>query len=223
MLSESDIEGILERYIKQESIVSLGTGQTNEDFLKKIALYMERSGLKIQMVATSHHMAMLCSQFKIPLASVEDVEIDVAFDFVDQVDEDFNYVSNETTSLVRDKMISMDAAEMIVISEEKNFVKTINAPICVEATTFAIKKTIAHLMNLGEPKLRVKDNKPILSETGNYFVDLKFDQIYSLEDLDFEARKIPGVLETSLFLGYADRAILYGENLIVKSRLTNTD
>ncbi len=223
MLLEDNIEGIVERYLKQESVVSLGTGPTNEAFLKKIAFYMVHSGLKIQMVATSHNMAMLCSQLKIPLVSVEEVEIDVAFDFVDQVDEDFNYISNETTSLVRDKMISMDAAEMIVISEEKNFVNILNAPICVEATTFAINKTITHLMNLGEPKLRMKDNKPVLSETGHYFVDLKFDQIYSLEDLDLEARKIPGVLETSLFLGYADRAILYGKNLIVKSRLTNTD
>ena len=78
-------------------------------------------------------------------------------------------------------------------------------------------------MNLGEPKLRQIKGKPVLSETGHYFVDIKCDDIYSIEDLDYQAKRIPGVLETSLFIGYADRVVLHGNNLVVKSRLTNLE
>jgi ribose 5-phosphate isomerase A len=221
MITDDRIEALLERYVKQNSVVSFGTGATNEAFLKKLALFAADSALRIKVVPTSHTMALLCSQLKVPTVSLDDTEVDLAFDFVDQVDEDFNYVSNETTSLIRDKMIAQDAGELVVITEEKNFVKTVNCPISVEVSTFAVNKTIAQLMNLGQPKLRMEKGKPFLSETGHYFVDLTFDEIYSLEDLDYSAKRIPGVLETALFIGYADRVVLHGSQLVVKSRLTN--
>ncbi len=223
MLNDERVEALLEKYIKPNTVVSLGTGPTNESFLKKLALYSLNNNLKLQAVPTSHTMALLCSQLKIPTVSLEDVEIDLAFDFVDQVDEDFNYISNETTSLIRDKMIAQDAAEMVVVCEEKDFVPRLNAPMCVEISTFSPKKTIAQLMNLGDPILRLSKGKPVMSETGHYFVDLKFDEIYELEDIDYQAKRIPGVLETSLFLGYADRVVLHGSTLIVKSRMTNVE
>ncbi|MCX6804079.1 MAG: ribose 5-phosphate isomerase A [Candidatus Diapherotrites archaeon] len=217
------IEALLEKYVKQNYVVSLGTGASNEAFLKKLAIYVENSSLRIRIVPTSHSISLLCSQLKVPTVSLDDAEIDLAFDFVDQVDEDFNYISNETTSLIRDKMIAQDAAEMIVICHEKSFVKRFNCPISAEISSFAPNKTLTRLMNLGEVTLRAQKGKPIMSETGHYFADIKVDEIYSLEDIDYQAKAIPGVLETSLFIGYADRIVLYGNNLTVKSRLTNTE
>lgn len=223
MISDDRVEGVLERYVKQESVISFGTGASNENFLKKLALYIEHSGLRVRVVPTSHTMGIICSQLRLPTVSLDDVSVDLAFDFVDQVDEDFNYISNETTSLIRDKMIAQDAAEMIVVCEEKNFVEKLTPNIAVELSNFAVNKTLTQLMNLGEPVIRQNKGTPVLSETGHYFADIKCDEIYSLEDLDYQAKRIPGVLETSLFLGYADRMILHGQNLIVKSRLTNAE
>jgi ribose 5-phosphate isomerase A len=168
-------------------------------------------------------MTLICSQLKIKTVSLNDVEVDLAFDFVDQVDEDFNYISNETTSLVRDKMIALDASELVVICEENNFVKKLSAPITLEICPFAIEKTIAQTMNLGEVKHRVLNGKPFLSETGNHFLDVQVDSIYSTEDIEYQAKQIPGVLETSLFMGYADRVLLHGDTITVKSRMTNLE
>ena len=223
MITDERIEALLEKYIKQDSVVSFGTGPTNDSFLKKLALYSLNSGVRLKVVPTSHSMSILCSQLKIPLISLDEASVDLAFDFVDQVDEDFNYISNETTSLIRDKMIALDAEEMIVICDEKNFVPRLNWPISAEVSSFAINKTITQLMNLGEVKLRMNKDKPSLSETGHYFVDIKPDEVYDLEDLEYQVKKIPGVLETSLFMGYADRVILHGTQLIVKSRMNNPE
>jgi hypothetical protein len=44
-----------------------------------------------------------------------------------------------------------------------------------------------------------------------------------LDDLDYQVKKIPGVLESSLFMGYADRVILHGSQLVVKSRMNNPE
>jgi len=223
MITDDRVEALLEKYVTNNSVVSFGTGPSNEAFLKKLALYIEKNGLKIKVVPTAHSMGLICSQLKLPTVSLDDVEVDLAFDFVDQVNEDFDYISNETTSLIRDKMIALDAAELVVVCEEKNFVKKLNCPMAVEISSFAMNKTLTQLMNLGEPKLRQIKGKPVLSETGHYFVDIKCDDIYSIEDLDYQAKRIPGVLETSLFIGYADRVVLHGNNLIVKSRLTNLE
>ncbi len=222
MITTDRIEALLEKYIKQDSVVSFGTGPTNDSFLKKLALYSLNSSVRIKVVPTSHSMSILCSQLRIPLISLDEASVDLAFDFVDQVDEDFNYISNETTSLIRDKMIALDAEEMIVICDEKNFVPRLNWPISAEVSSFAINKTITQLMNLGEVNLRKLKDKPALSETGHYFVDIKPDEVYDLEDLEYQVKKIPGVLETSLFMGYADRVILHGTQLIVKSRMNTS-
>jgi len=223
MIIDEHIQTLLEKYIQNNSVVSFGTGPTNETFLKKLGLYIEQNSLNIKVVPTAHSMALLCNQLKIKTVSLDEVEIDLAFDFVDQVDEEFNYISNETTSLIRDKMIAQDAGELVVACEEKDFVPRLSGTIRVEASTFAVKKTILQLMNLGDAKLVASFDKPKMSETGNYFIDLKMDEIYSLEDLDYEAKRIPGILETSLFIGYADRVILHGSTLTVKSRLTNPE
>ncbi|MEK6958987.1 MAG: ribose 5-phosphate isomerase A [archaeon] len=223
MLLDDHVEALLEKYIKNNSVVSFGTGTTNENFLKKLGLYIERNTLTIKVVPTSHAIAELCKNLKIKAASLDDVEVDLAFDFVDQVDEDFNYISNETTSLIRDKMIAQDTAELIVVCEEKDFVPVLNAPIRLEVSPFAFKKTMFQVMNLGEAKQALNQKMPIISETGNFFVDVTPDEVYTVDDLDYQAKRIPGVLETSLFVGYADRAIIHGSTITVKSRMTNPE
>ena len=221
---DDHIQGLLEKYVKDDTNVSFGTGPLNKTFLKKLSLYIARNDLNIKVIPTSHDLGDLCAQLKIKTASLDDVEVDLAFDFVDQVDEDFNYISNETTSLVRDKMIAQEAAEFVIVCDEENFVEQLTYDICLEVCPFAINKTLLQVMSLGEAKQKLKANgQPYLSETGNHFINVLIDEIYTVEDIEYMAKRIPGVLETSLFVGYADRVILNGSTLTVKSRLTNPE
>ncbi len=219
MLYDEHIEALILKYLKKEQIISLGTGEWNTAFLNKLALFNEENSLNLTIVPTSHALTGLCKKLKMKTVSLDDVDIDLAFDFVDQVDGDFNYISNDTASLVRDKMIAQTSAEMVVVVEEKGFVKKLTGPVVVEVSPFAIKKTIIQLMNLGEPTQRMLSDKPLVSETGNYFIDIKLDDVFSIDDFEYQAKNIPGVLETSLFIGYADRAIIHGDTIKVKSRM----
>jgi ribose 5-phosphate isomerase A len=224
MIIDDHVQGLLEKYVKDNTNISFGTGPLNKVFLKKLARYIEHSNLNIKVIPTSHELADLCAQLKINTASLDDEEVDLAFDFVDQVDEDFNYISNETTSLVRDKMIAQEASEYVVVCEEENFVKQLKYDVCLEVCPFAVNKTLLQVMSLGEPTHKLKENgQPALSETGNQFIDVIIDEVYSVDDIEYMAKRIPGVLETSLFVGYADRVILTGSTLTVKSRLTNPE
>ena len=222
MLLDEHVEELLEKYVKDNSVISFGTGPLNTTFLKKLALYIEDNGINVKVVPTSLALGELCSQLKIGSESLDDVEVDVAFDFADQVNKDFDYISNETTSLIRDKMIAQEAGELVIVCEEENFVDKLGGKMALEINPFAIKKTLVHAMNLGDAKIRMQGNEPALSETGNNFIDVEFDEVYSLNDLEYQAKNIPGVLETSLFIGFADRVLLHNEEkVLVKSRMTN--
>lgn len=220
---DEHVEGLLTRYIKDNMIVSFGTGPINEKFIRKLALYIERNDLNIKIIPTSHKLGSICKELKLKTANLDEENVDLAFDFVDQVDDDFNYISNETTSLVRDKMIAQEASEFIVTCHENNFVQKLNKTILLEVSQFAINKTLLQVMNLGEAKICIQNGELKMSETGNNFIEVTIDDIYDLNDIEYQAKRIPGVLETSLFIGFADRVLLYGSTLKMKSRLTNFD
>jgi len=224
MMLDDHVQGLLEKYVKDDTNISFGTGPLNQIFLKKLSLYITQNNLNIKVVPTSHTLGDLCAQLKIKTASLDDIEVDLAFDFVDQCDEDFNYISNETTSLVRDKMIAQEAAEFVIVCPEENFVNQLTYDISLEVCPFAINKTLLQVMSLGEPTHKLKANgQPYLSETGNHFINVLIDEVYTVEDIEYMTKRIPGVLETSLFVGYADRVILSGSTLTVKSRMTNPE
>jgi len=223
MLSEEIIDALVEKYIKPDSILSFGTSEEAEVFLKKVALKLhdpEHDLEEVRVVPTSARIAEILSGMQVPIADINEKEIDVAVEFVDAVDTQFNFIKTDSTSIVRDKMIAQSAAEMIAIADEKDFVQMLSGKIPFEISVFGWKRTLVRLDALGEASLRMQGNSPYRTETSHYVVDVKVDEIYSLEELDYQAKNIPGVLETGLFIGYADRIILHGKNgLRVKSRM----
>ncbi|MBN1941611.1 MAG: ribose 5-phosphate isomerase A [Candidatus Diapherotrites archaeon] len=219
VLKEETIEAIAARYIKHGAVLAFGTSHHSEVFLKKIAMRIEEEKMKIKVIPNSHRIASVLHDLKIPTVSLNDVEIDLAFEFVSQVDRDFNFVKKDSMSLVRDKMIAQSAAELIVITEKENFAERINGVIPCEIVPFGYKRTLLQLQKLGEVKLREKGGKEFRTETNNLIADVAVDEIYDLNEIEFQAKEVPGVIETGLFIGYADRIILHNHGMEVKSRM----
>ncbi len=219
VLHEHTIEELVAKYVPNNSVIAMGTAHHSAAFLKKLAFKILEENFKIKVVPTSAKIAAIASTLGIPLTSINEDEIDVAIEFVSFADDDFNFIKNETHSLVRDKIVAQSAGELIVIIEKENFVKKLSGKLCFEITTFGWKKTLAQLALFGEAKLRENNSKPIKTESGNYLADVQIDEMHSLEELETRTKNIPGVIETSLFLGYADRIILHNGDLTVKSRI----
>ncbi len=221
MLSEQVIERFILKYIDNGDVVSVGTSKAGEVFLKKLALALELEHIpldSIEFIPTSTSLAVIARQLGIPIVSINDREIDFAVEFVDQVDHQFNFVKRNSYSLVRDKMIAQSAHTLMVVAEEKNFVKKIRGKIPFEIAFFGWKRTVHQLEAFGHARLRADGEKKFKTETGHYIVDVECDQIFSLEDLEFKAKEIPGVLETGVFLGYADKVVLHDGTVRVLDR-----
>ena len=219
MISEEALDEFASKYLKKESIVAIGSDELGEKLLKKIALKSQEQELGLKIVPTSSRIATLCSSLKLEIASINEHEVDTAFEFASIVDKNYNFVKRNSNSLVRDKMIAQSAEELIIIAEEKSFVEKISGVIPFEISTFGWQRTLLQLQKLGKAKLREKNSHPFRTETGHYLADVECDEIYSLEDLEFQAKTIAGVLETGLFMEYADRIILHNDRIEVKSRI----
>ena len=221
MLHEQHIEDMIAKFVKDNDVVSIGTSKQGETFLKKLALALEHEHIPInhiEFIPTSNHLAIIAGQLKIPVTSLNEKEIDVAIEFVDAIDEHFNFIKRNSYSLVRDKMIAQSAAVLVTVAEEKNFVSRLKGRIPFEITPFGWKRTLNQLEMFGKARLREENGKPLKTETGNYLIDVDCDEIYSIDDLDYQAKNIPGVLETGIFIGYADKIVLHNNKIVVKSR-----
>ncbi|MBN2066986.1 MAG: ribose 5-phosphate isomerase A [Candidatus Diapherotrites archaeon] len=218
-LKEETVEALIAKYISNNMVLAFGTGSHTEKFLKKLAFKIEDENLEISVVPTSKDIAGILSALEIQTASLNEREIDLAIEFADIVDPGFNYIKRDSSSFVRDKMVAQSAAELIVVTDQENYVKRLHGCIPFEICVFGWKRTLMQLEKLGEAKLRERKGRPFKTETNHYVVDVQVDEIYSLDELEFQAKDVPGVLETGLFIGYADRVLLHNGRLEMKSRL----
>jgi len=219
-LDKRVVKAIANRYVKTDMIFSVGTGPMNEDFLREIALLAHERGLDLKFVPTSMKLTEIASNLKIKIASINDYEIDLAIEFADLVDKDFNFVSRQTTSLVRDKMVGQSAGEMLVVAEKKNYVHILSGMIPFEVAVFGSRHSLLRLDQFGKAKFRMKENgERYMTETGHYIIDVEVDDAFDLDDLQYKTKEVPGVLESGLFIDYADRVLLHNDKIHLMSRI----
>ena len=222
MLTEQAIEQFIVKYVKDGDVVSIGTSAMGEKFLVKLALALEQEHIpinKIKFIPTSHRLAAIAGQLGMEITSLNEDEIDVAFEFVDQIDDDFNFIKRNSYSLVRDKMIAQSAATLVAIADHENTGKTLQGRVPFEISSFGWKRTVSQLEMFGKSRLRMEKSVAQKTESGNYLADVNIDKIFSLEDIEYKAKEIPGVLETGLFIGYADKIVIHNKNIQVLSRV----
>src|SRR3989344_3344953 len=83
MLNSDIIEELVKKYINDRQTVAFGTADLAETFLKKLALRIEHESLQISVIPTSVKIATLMHEFGLQSASINDVNPDVAFEFVE--------------------------------------------------------------------------------------------------------------------------------------------
>ncbi|MDO8537954.1 MAG: ribose 5-phosphate isomerase A [archaeon] len=219
MLSDDAVEEFVAKFVNDNDTVAIGTSKLGENFAIKLALRAEKENLNIKFVPTSSHMATIISHLRMPTASINDLKIDVAFEFADMIDKDFNFIKNKTLSLVRDKMIAETADKLIVVADREFYVKKLFGSIPFEVVKFGYKHSFAQLERLGKASMRNGNKGFFTTETNNYLIDVAVDEVFDLDNLDYATKKIPGVIETGLFTGYADKIILHDDKIHVKSRI----
>ena len=207
-------------YVKDGMVLAFGTSTLGEKLLAGLAELINEQKMEVSVVPTSFRINQLLQEHDLPVANINDIEVDLAIEFAHAADRQFNFTKKNSTSLVRDKMVSMSALNLVTVVHEDRFGKVMERFIPMEVVEFGLKKTMLQLENFGRASLRTEQGRVYRTETNNIIVDVLVDKIHDLDDIEIESKRIPGVLETGLFIGYADTLVIKkAEGFEVKTRL----
>lgn len=198
-------------FVKDGMKVGLGTGSTAYWAIEKIGRRVQEEGLNIVAVATSQASEDQARGLGIPLVGFGEIGgLDLTIDGADELDSGLQLIKGGGGALLREKIVAMGSASMIVVADESKVVNTLGRfPLPVEVIPFACEWTLADLAKLGcEAALRRNGDELYLTDNGNYIADCRFESIADASALQESLRRIPGVVEHGLFLGVASMAVV---------------
>ena len=202
-------------HVRSGGVIGLGSGSTASYLIRIIGTRLESGELTdILGVPTSYQASAEAAQAGIPLTTLDEhPEPDLAIDGADQIDEGLEAIKGGGGALLREKIVASAAREYIIIADEGKLIRTLGdgCPLPVEVLPFSIGTVLRKIEALGaDAVIRSGNGKlgPVVTDNGNFIIDADFGPLSDPRKTDAELKAIPGVLETGLFLGYADTAYI---------------
>jgi ribose 5-phosphate isomerase A len=203
--------------VKSGSIVGLGTGSTTAYAIQYIGERIQSGELKdIKGIPTSFQAEVLAKKYGVPLTTLDEVDrIDVAIDGADEVDPNKNLIKGGGAAHTREKVVDSLADRFIVVVDSSKLVDKLGSTFLlpVEVLPMAMTPVMRAIAKLGgKPELRmgIKKAGPVITDQGNFVIDVKFDSIDNPAELEKTLNNLPGVLENGLFVNVTD-VVLIGE------------
>ncbi len=198
-------------------VCGIGTGSTVTFLIEELGRRVREEKLRFTGVATSFQSRLLCKQYGIPVLEIQDcAELDLAIDGADEVDPEFNAIKGGGAAHTREKVVAAMAKQFVIIIDESKQVPRVGQafPVPVEVIPSALQFVTARIKALGghsELRLGVKKDGPVITDNGQFVIDVRFATGTDLRPIDQELHRIPGVIETGLFYDLAQK-VLVGRN-----------
>jgi ribose 5-phosphate isomerase A len=196
-------------------VLGLGTGKAAEAFIERLG-ERARGGLLIRGVPTSQRSEDLARRMNIEVVTLSEVDrIDIAFDGADEVAPDLSLTKGLGGALLRERVVASEASRFVVLVTAEKLVEKLGtrAPVPIEVVPFAAPTIGRRLAKLGATAVlrkKADGHGPYQTDNQNWIFDAAFGPIASPAEVDAAVRRIPGVVDTGLFLGMAT-TVLVGE------------
>jgi ribose 5-phosphate isomerase A len=195
--------------------IGLGTGHAAETFIDRLGARV-RAGLSVVAVPTSAASASRARGLGIPLVPLDEaLELDLTVDGADEVAPNLDLVKGWGGALVHERIVAAASRRQVIVVGEEKLVAALGerGRIPVEVVPLARGPAIRRL---GALDLRVtvrvdEAGRPVISENGNPTLDCAPARpldARAARVLDAAIRAIPGVVDTGLFLGTAERVLV---------------
>jgi ribose 5-phosphate isomerase A len=191
--------------------LALGTGSTVEAGLPRLAARVHQ-GLRITCVSSSERTVRAAAALGLPLVDLDTIErIDLLIDGADQVAPDLSMIKGRGGALTREKKLAAIANHRIyAIDSDKQVPVLGNTGLPLEVLPYGWRFTLGAIGRAvgGEVRVREQDGAPQRSDNGNYLADARVGALTDPAGLERALRGVPGVIETGLFVGFADLVIV---------------
>lgn len=190
--------------------VGLGSGRAAAAFVRALGDRV-RQGLRVRGVPTSEATAALARVAGIPLVELDRTPLDLTVDGADEVDPELNLIKGYGGALVRERIVAAASRRQVILVTADKLVPRLGTRgrLPVEIVPFARRLCERRLEALGcRPELRGGERAPFLTDNGNLILDCGIAPLDDPAGLEREIRRIPGVVDTGLFLDTADTVVV---------------
>ena len=199
----------VDTYIESGMKVGLGTGSTAVWSVRRLGELLKEGTLSdILAVATSSQTIIECQKLGIPLRSIGDPEIDgqldVTIDGADEVDSSLRCTKGGGGALLIEKIVAYSTRTFVIVVDESKLVDHLGLsfPIPTEVVPEARVPAARRMEKLGasvEVRMAVKKMGAVITDNGNYLLDLSFKKPFDPGEYESLLNDIPGVVENGLF------------------------
>lgn len=208
-------------------VVGLGSGSTAAFAIKEIGRRIKNEGLKVLAVPTSYQAFMLAVKHRIPITTLAEYPtLDITIDGADQIDDKINLIKGLGGAFAREKIVASASKRLIIVVDINKRVRVLgenNHPVPIEVLSFSLSFVTHQIEELGgKPVIREGKGKvgPIITDNGNFIIDAYFGLINSPLELEDKLKKIPGIVETGLFVKMPDTVFIGKRSTVEKIEVT---
>lgn len=206
----------VEENIKKNMIVGIGSGSTIVYAVERLGEINKEKAMNIKCIPSSFQAYQLIIQNGLELVSLEQYsEIDIDIDGADELDKDLNLIKGGGGCLVQEKILASNSKELIIIVDFRKNSKILGTNwrrgIPIEVIPMAYFPIMKKLKNIGgNPVLRMAQSKngPLITDNGNFIIDVDFGDIDNPGELNKKFLNIPGVVDTGLFIEMCSKAYI---------------
>lgn len=198
------------QYVVEDAIVGVGTGSTANFFIDELAKIKHK--IKAA-VASSEATAARLRAHGIPVLDLNEVSsMPVYIDGADEITPQGAMIKGGGAALTREKIVASVADRFICIADGSKLVDLLGKfPLPVEVIPMAQAVVTRKLNALGgEARLRMKDGAPLITDNGNFIIDVHGLQISDPVALEGQINNIVGVVTVGLFARQPANVCLLG-------------
>jgi len=186
-------------YVQPHSLIGVGTGSTVNFFIDALA----QSAIPVQgAVSSSIASTQRMQALGIHVVELSEVEsLSVYIDGADEIDGHGYMVKGGGAALTREKIVAAQAKQFVCIVDQSKRVDVMGAfPLPVEVIPMAVPQIIRDFSALGgQAVLRMRDEKPLVTDNGQYILDVHGLKLTEPMALEARISQWPGVVTVGIF------------------------
>jgi ribose 5-phosphate isomerase A len=206
--------------VKEGMILGIGSGSTVVYAVERISEMNKKKNLRLKCIPSSFQSYQLIIEHGLDLVSLNQFpDIDLDIDGADEIDENLNLIKGGGGCHVQEKILASNAKNLIIIADFRKKSEKLGQNwkkgVPIEVIPIAYIPVMKNLERLGgKPKLRMAQSKAgaLISDNGNFIIDVDFGEINHPHELNSKILQIPGVIDTGLFIGMVSKAYIGKED-----------
>lgn len=209
--------------VRSDMVLGLGTGSTVAHLLDLLGQALRSGDLGgIVAVPTSVRTETRARELGIELIGLaERPSLDLTIDGADEVSPRLELIKGGGGALLREKMVAQASERLVIIADSAKAVARLGTtfPLPLEVVRWGWEAHVTFMRDWGaEAVLRTaSDGSPAESDNGQLLLDCHFpDGIPDPGALEAALAGRAGVVETGLFLGLADEALIADEHGVAR-------